>query len=414
MTDTTPALGSAAPLPTRPEPDSPPTRNLALGYLRASLVVLVLGHHSMLAYTDLPLPATTSLAAQPQLWRAFPIVDRHAQWGGFTVLSSFNDSFFMSLMFFISGLFVWSSLRRKGAAAFTRGRTLRLGLPFLAAAAIVAPIAYYPAYLQAGGHGLTEYARTWLAFGDWPTGPAWFIWVLLAFDLAAAALFAVMPGFGVAIGRLGADARAHPVRFLLLLAGISAAAYVPMVLIFGSMSWTSIGPFQFQTSRVLHYAVYFLAGIGVGAYGIDRGLLAPDGALVRHWGRWLAAGLGAFFLSAAFVIFVMTQRDAISPAGAAVVGGVLYAVTCGALSFSFLALFLRFANRRRWIYDSLSENEYGMYLVHYMFVSWVQLAILAMALPAIGKGLLVFVAVLLLSWATSAATRSIPGVARVV
>jgi hypothetical protein len=112
--------------------------------------VLVLAHHSVLAYLDLPLPVTKSLAAQPQLWRAFPIVDRAAPWTGFTVFSSFNDNFLMSLIFFISGLFVWSSLRRKGAGTFARDRMVRLGIPFLAAAAIVAPIAYYPAYLETG------------------------------------------------------------------------------------------------------------------------------------------------------------------------------------------------------------------------------------------------------------------------
>jgi Acyltransferase family len=407
-------IGSPAPPPILREPESRPARNLALGYLRAFLVVLVLAHHSVLAYLELPLPVTKSLAAQPQVWRAFPIVDRHAHWMGFTVFSGFNDNFFMSLMFFISGLFVWSSLRRKGAGTFVRDRMVRLGIPFLAVAAIVAPIAYYPAYLQAGGHGLTDYARVWMAFDDWPTGPAWFVWVLLAFDLAAAALFAVMPGFGVVIGRLSANARTQPVRFLLLLTGISAAVYVPMALMYGSMSWTSIGPFQFQTSRPLHYAVYFLAGIAVGAYGIDRGLLASDGTLARHWGRWLAGGLGASFLSAVFVIIVLTHRNAISATVVGVVGGTLYAITCAALSFAFLALFVRFANHRRWIYDSLSDNEYGLYLIHYMFVPWVQLAILALALPAIGKGLLVFAAVLLLSWGTSATLRRIPGVARVV
>jgi len=407
-------IGAPAPPAIQRQPESRPARNLALGYLRAFLVVLVLAHHSVLAYLDLPLPVTESLAAQPQLWRAFPIVDRNAHWAGFTVFSSFNDNFLMSLIFFISGLFVWSSLRRKGAGTFVRDRMVRLGIPFLVAAAIVAPIAYYPTYLETGGHGLTDYARAWMAFGDWPTGPAWFIWVLLAFDLAAAALFAVMPDFGVVIGRLASNARTHPVRFYLLLAGLSAAAYIPMALIYDPMSWTSIGPFQFQTSRPFHYAVYFLAGIGVGASGIDRGLLAPDGILARHWGRWLAWGLGAFFLSAVFVIIVMTRRGAISPTVVGVVGGAAYAITCGALSFSFLALFVRFANHRRSIYDSLSDNEYGMYLIHYMFVSWMQLAILALALPAIGKGLMAFAVVLLLSWGSSAAIRSIPGVARVV
>lgn len=49
------------------------------------------------------------------------------RWTGFALLASFNDIFFMALMFFLSGLFVWKSLQRKGSAYFLRDRALRLG-----------------------------------------------------------------------------------------------------------------------------------------------------------------------------------------------------------------------------------------------------------------------------------------------
>ncbi|HVA79226.1 MAG TPA: acyltransferase [Candidatus Binataceae bacterium] len=396
------------------QPESPPAHNLALGYLRGFLVVLVLAHHSVLAYFKSPPPLPKSLTDPVRWWRAFPVIDQHAHWPGFNLFIGFNDDFFMSLMFFVSGLFVWSSLRRKGSGTFGRDRVIRLGIPFLVAAAVVAPIAYYPTYLQSGGHGISGYAYAWMSFGDWPTGPAWFIWLLLAFDLAAAAIFAAIPGFGDALGRLCAGARSHPVRFFLLFTVISIAVYTPMSLIYSANYWTSIGLFQFQTSRLFLYAVYFLAGIGVGAYGVNRGLLASDGLLARHWGRWVAWGLTAFFLSVVYFFIVLAYRSAISPNLLGVAGGCVFAITCGSLSFAFLALFIRFATRRRWVYDRLSDNEYAMYLIHYMFVTWLQFALLSFALPAIGKGAMVFAGVLLLSWATSAALRSIPGVARVV
>jgi hypothetical protein len=38
--------------------------------------------------------------------------------------------------------------------------------------------------------------------------------------------------------------------------------------------------------RLLHYALYFLIGIGIGAYGIWHGLLAADGKLARRWFIW--------------------------------------------------------------------------------------------------------------------------------
>jgi surface polysaccharide O-acyltransferase-like enzyme len=225
--------------------------------------------------------------------------------------------------------------------------------------------------------------------------------------------YRLRPAFGDAIGKMTANAREHPARFFLLLVAASAVAYTPMFIIFGPISWISVGPFQFQTARLFHYAIYLLAGVGVGAYGIDRGLLAPDGTLARHWARWSSMAIAIFVLSVAFLILV-AKRNAMPAAAWGVIGGVVFTTTCAALCFAFLALFVRFATRRFWIFDSLSDNEYGMYLIHYMFVSWLQFAILGLATAALAKGVIVFAGTLLLSWGASAALRSIPSVRRIV
>jgi len=52
--------------------------------------------------------------------------------------------------------------------------------------------------------------------------------------------------------------------------------------------------------------------------------------------------------------------------------------------------------------------------VHYVFVIWLQYLLLGVALFAIAKGLLVFAAALLLSWATTAAVCRIPIGARLM
>jgi Acyltransferase family len=388
--------------------------NVAIGYLRGFLVILVLAHHSALAYFDGAPAAPASLLATPMLWRAFPIVDPRAHSKVINLFVAFNDNFFMALMFFVSGLFVWSSLRRKGDPAFIRDRLKRLGIPFVFTAAIVVPLAYYPSYLMTRAHGVGGYVHDWLSLGDWPTGPAWFIWVLLAFDLAAGTIFAFAPNFGDALGRVASNAREHPVRFFTILVAASMAAYVPMAAVFGSFAWTSVGPFQFQTARLLHYLVYFCAGIGVGAYGIDRGLLAPDGRLARHWGRWAALMLLVYTTSVLLFVTMQAKPAPMSPVAGDLLGGFIFALGCGAMSFAFLAIFIRFISRPNAVFDSLSQNEYGMYVIHYMFVSWLQMALLAIALGPIEKATLVFAGVLLLSWGTSAALRRIPAVGRIV
>jgi len=325
----------------------------------------------------------------------------------------FNDVFFMSLMFFLSGLFVWHGLERKGGAKFLRDRLLRLGIPFLVAAAVVAPLAYYPTYLQMFRHsGIAGFWHQWLSLGQWPAGPAWFVWVLLAFDSIAALLYAIAPRWGETLGRLVAAASARPIVFFTLLAAMAAIAYIPMALIFTPVRWTVFGPFVFQTSRIVHYLLYFLVGAGVGAWGLDRGLLAPQGKLARRWMVWVIAALVVFGAAAALTVVDLKSHGRSQAWAVAVDAGFVF--SCAASCFAFLALFIRFAGSRSRIFDSISASSYGIYLVHYAFVSWAQYALLTAELPAVVKWAIVFVVAAGLSWGAVAAIRRLPAVARVV
>lgn len=384
--------------------------NVAIGYLRMFIVLLVVAHHAVLAYHPYAPAPPASLVEQPRLWQAFPIVDSH-RWSPFSIFVSFNDIFFMSLMFLLSGLFVWPSLTRKGSAIFLRDRALRLGLPFLVAAALVAPLAYYPTYLQTGAtSGFAGFWQQWHSLGTWPAGPAWFLWLLLAFDCVAAFLYRLTPRWGEVIGRLSRQAWYRPFAFVWMLVGVSTIAYLPMELAFNPFAWSSFGPFTFQTSRLLHFAVYFMAGVGLGAYGIERGLLASDGALAGRWFRWLSAALLTFAGAIIVIIVAITTRTRFWE----VVGDFAFVVSCAVSSFAFLAVFVRFARHRVAILDSLTANAYGIYLVHYAFVSWLQYELLPASVPAVAKAAIVFFGAVLLSWGSTAVLRRIPMVRRVI
>lgn len=386
--------------------------NLAIGYLRAFVTLLVVAHHAVLAYCPfVPPVAPASLLPQPRWWQAFPVIDLH-RWMGFGLFVGFNDMFFMSLMFFFSGLFVWTSLRRKGPGTFSRDRLLRLGLPFILAAAIVAPLAYYPTYLQSGGHGVAGFWQQWKSLGTWPAGPAWFVWLLLAFDAVVAALYTFKPNFGEALGKLAATAGQRPFRFFSLLVVVSAVAYVPLSLVIDPMYWSAFGPFFFQTSRVVHYFVYFLAGIAVGAYGLDQGLLSAGGELAWRWGRWTGGAVAAFLF--AISVFGFAASATTLPLLWKIYGGLAFVFSCATSSFACMAVFVHFTRRRIAVWDSLTRNAYGIYLVHYAFVSWLQYALVKFDLPGAVKGFAVIIAATLLSWATTVALRRIPSVAKVI
>jgi hypothetical protein len=61
-----------------------------------------------------------------------------ARWSGFTLFVGFNDIFFMSLMFFLSGLFVWATYAQSTA-----------------------------------NPSLGRFWHQWLSLGESPSGPAW-------------------------------------------------------------------------------------------------------------------------------------------------------------------------------------------------------------------------------------------------
>jgi peptidoglycan/LPS O-acetylase OafA/YrhL len=388
-------------------------RNAPIDALRAFVTLLVIAHHALIAYMpDLPPPAA-AFNAPPMSWMAFPVVDAQ-KFAPFGLLVMINDLFFMALMFFISGLFVWTGLSAKRAGGFLKGRALRLGVPFVLAVALLAPLAYAPAYLATGAEpSLPAFARAWLSLPYWPSGPAWFLWVLLAFGAVAALVHAIAPTAFERLGRLTGGADRRPGRVFLALVVLSAAVYIPatMVVYFGA--WLHVGPFLAQTSRLGLYAVYFFAGIAVGTWGLGRGLTDPGGALPRRWWQWLLAAVPAVIAILAVMIMAMGAKGQPKPLWD-VTGGLAFATACAALSFAALAAFLRFTRRQGPIGASLGANAYGMYLTHYVFVTWLQYALLDAPMNGLAKGLTVLAGAVALSWLTTMVLRRTPLLGRIL
>lgn len=376
--------------------------SIALVNLRAVVIIVVLAFHSVLPYLASLPAAAYPFDSAPYLWLAFPIVDSR-RWFGFDLFCAWQDVSLMALMFFLSGLFVPSSLARKGSWKFLSDRLLRIGLPLVLAVIFLAPLAYYPAYrTTASDPGLYAYWQHWLALPFWPSGPQWFLGQLLAFNVFAAAMYRFVPGWDRPLVRLAAFTGGNPVRFLVVLVAISALAYVPLALAWSPFEWMNIGPVSFQLSRPLHYLVYFLAGVAVGTYGLDRGLLDCDGLLARRWPAWLAAAFAGFLLWAAPTSVTMTDWNS-APLIAKLAAGMGFVVACAAGCLCSLAICLRFAHWRLRAFDSLSANAYRMYLIHYVFAVWLQYALLGAGLFAIGKAAIVFGGTLIMSWTIAAA-----------
>ncbi len=385
---------TAAPQPRR---TASPT-SLALENLRGIVILIVLAFHAALAYVSFA-PPISDFASPPYTWRGFPILDDH-RFFGFDLFCAWQDIYLMSLMFFLSGLFVWPSLMRKKNAVFLRDRLLRLGLPFLFGILIVMPLATYPSYsVTALDPSLAGYLDKLLALPFWPVGPLWFLWQLLALTMLAGFVNWVAPGAIPALGRWSAGAGTRVGRYFVCLVALSALAYVPLALAFTPWAWSNAGPFGIQLCRPLQYAVYFFAGIGIGVGGIDRGLVAADGPLAQRWALWLAAALAALALWLGVSALTFQRTTSLGVQAAA---DFAYVIACACGCFFLIGVSLRFAAARSRLLGTLGANAYGLYLLHYVFVVWLQFALLTLPLLALVKAPIVFAGTLLLTWAANA------------
>ncbi len=381
-----------------------PVRIVALDRARTFVTLLVLLHHSVINYT----------------WfgNGDPM-----RWLGFDLVVLFNDSFFMAFMFFISGLFVRNSLARKGSAMFVRERTWRLGVPFLISVFVLMPVAYYPSFLRYHLPGTTDFnfLHFWwhtLTIGPWPSGSAWFLWVLLALDVMAAAVWWIAPGTIDALGRLIYVARDRPVTVFGVFMIASITAYLPMHLAFGDISWLEWDgfPLPIQTSRILLYPAYFIAGVGVGAVNLRAGLLAENGELARRWPVWLAFAL-VFYLVILGLVYI--HHNWVADFGSPPLlwktsYGLAFAIYSAAMAFTVSAVFLRSAESSWRLFDALRPSAYGIFLLHYIFIIWLQYAVYDHPFPAAVKFAIVLSGTLSMSWALTVMLRKIPAVARMI
>jgi surface polysaccharide O-acyltransferase-like enzyme len=381
-----------------------PGRIVALDRMRTFVTLLVLLHHSVINYT----------------WFGHGDPMR---WLGFDLVVLFNDSFFMAFMFFISGLLVRNSLARKGSAIFLRERAWRLGVPFLISIFVLMPIAYYPTFLRYHLPGTTDFyfLHFWwhtLTVGPWPSGPAWFLWVLLALDAMAAAVWWIAPGRIDALGRRIYVARDRPMTVFGVFMIVSITAYLPMHLAFGDVSWLEWDgfPLPIQTSRILLYTAPFFAGVGVGAVNLRVGLLAENGELARRGPVWLAFAL-VFY--GAILVLVYAHHNWVADCGSPPLSwkasyGLAFATYSAAMAFTVSAVFLRFSEIGWRLLDALRPSAYGIFLSHYIFIIWLQYAVYEYSFPTFVKFAVVLSGTLSMSWGLTVMLRKIPAVARMI
>ncbi len=487
-------------------------RSYWLDYLRGFITILVVAHHSSLAYT-------TFASFNPQAYNAstHPIVDA-VRSKGLDIFEDFNDVFFMSLMFLISGIFVAPSLARKGRRQFIRDRFRRLFIPFLIAVTFIMPIGYLASWrLAHGNYDLHDFIVDYIKIEHWPAGPPWFIGILFIFNCL------VMPVWLPRLNRLNQRINKlseKPWQFFGLAYLTTLVLFLPFVLIFGGSAWFGIGPIAFQLSRIVLYFGYFYIGMAIGASGpgsstpqtttaqtptgaaqanpmqtpadatqaspmqtltgvtqanlmqtptgaaqaspmqtptgaaqanpmqtpadttqaspmqtpadttqaspmqiltgahqsgpLPNTLLSETSAVMRLWPVWVIGCIVAYtaLKLAGGPIQNLEDHGLINETQARLLYRPIWSLSCAASCIAFITLFRRLFHRSFKFWESLSANAYGIYLVHYVFVLWIQYLLIPVSLSAVPKFFAAFLGSLALSWLFTALVRKIAVVSK--
>ena len=374
------------------------SRNVSLDYLKAFVIVLVVFLHSILAY-----PSWAFFNVNSFLNSSAPIVDP-ARCEFIDFIPSLLNGFFMALLFFISGLFVYQSLLTKGPVAFVRTRFKRLGIPFVFALSFVMPIAFYPSFLMSGS--TKDFISFWFSW-SWTSGPAWFLSLLLLFNCYAVIVYRLklFPSFSSANFIVS-----NPLVFFLVLVFASGFVYFPLMYFYGPFQWSSFGPLLIgQTSRLLFYLVYFSAGLIVGRVGLSSTFLLDSRVFLRRSFVWLiASAILGFIYFDSLKIVPINLTVPWSPPSLWWINALIFCFYSAILLMSSLLLSFTFFSRRVHLLDHLSANSFGIYILHYPFVVWAQFFLLPFHLPGCLKLLIVFTFAFFFSWWASFLIRLSP------
>jgi len=367
------------------------TRDLAIDYLRSSVTVLVVAHHAALAYTTYG-----SYDPGNYIRSSAPIIDSVRSLP-LTWFVGWNDMFFMALMFFISGLFVKPSLERKGVGHFLSDRAKRLGIPFVFAVIVLSPLAYYPSWLLSDSAAQGSFLRPFFV-QNWSSGPAWFIWVLLAFS----GIVALADKWKPEIIKKLSWSPSSVWNLLAVFFVVSLVTTIPVRLFIPAPEWVELpGPLSVQTWRILLYFSWFLMGVALGGADPARSLACEN---LRLWPLWLILGFLIYMFHGLLELKDAFPADTPFWKVNAIMASV-YSLCCAVTGLGALGLARSCFQKAVSFADSFTDCAYGVYIFHYCFVTWTHYFLLALPLSAVLKFLITFVVALMGSWLLTAVLR---------
>jgi len=344
-------------------------RLLFVDNLRWTLIVLVICHHAAVTYSHVGgwyyLDGT-----KPSLLASLPLA----------TFETFNQAFFMGILFLLAGYFVPGAYDSKGGWRFLRDRSMRLGIPTLFFMLVLAPVIKYwlLRFDDPSRPTLAEaYPRFLTVFGMLSaSGPMWFALALLIFCFV----------YGLYRFVSGGEGRAVP------LSVPNHLAVVGLMLVMGSGSFLvriiqPIGTNVFNMQLCFFSQYILLFCVGIMAYRGD-------------WLRRVNKAFGLFWFRVSLLggipgwIAIVGTTGPLRGDTKSLLGGLTWqsaafcfweSFFCVGVCLGLIVIFRERFNSQDGFARWMSQNSFSAYLFHPPLLIAVTLVLRPVPLPPLAK-----------------------------
>ncbi len=366
-------------------------RLLYIDNLRVLVVVLVVMHHLAVTYSGFGswyYVDASGLDTLSTVWFAFYL--------------SFEQGFFLGLLFMIAGYFAAGSYDRKGFGRFLEERSKRLIIPALITMVVISP---FLGSILTGGPP-TGFDLVGFLSG---TGVMWFTVALFAFCLAYAVVRRAAPSSALSLSRDKAPLSPTWTRAVLLILIIALLAFLIRI-----VQPIGTNVLNMQLCYFASYMVLFVVGIIAYRNNLFSRISYRAGK------RWLIVGIVLGFLAWFFLVGAAGDLGAT----AALEGGLSWwsagyalweSFVAVAMGIGLIAVFRERLNHQGQLFRTLTENAFAVYMFHPVVIVPVTLLFSSVALYPMAKWLLLCaICVPLCFAATHFVFRRIPLLKRVL
>ncbi len=343
------------------EQTMPKERLFYIDNLRLLMIVFVVMHHLAVTYSGLGswyYNETTQLDTPSTIW--------------FSLYLSFQQAYFMGLLFMLAGYFAAGSYDRKGFGQFIGDRFQRLMIPSLIYMIVITP---FIGIVEIGGRS-SGFSITDFISG---TGVMWFAVALFIFSLIYGLLRLIVRK---PTNHINNEINPSFFKVVVLILIIAVSAFLIRIV---QPIGTNI--LNMQLCFFASYIVLFIVGILAYKNDLFTRISYKTGK------RWLICGIALGLIIWLGMVILAIRSGGVNPLGGGItwqsaVYSIWESFVAVAMSIGLIAVFREKFNRQSKLIKIMSDNSFVVYMFHPPIIIAIALLFKPLTLPLIGKWLL--------------------------